>query len=132
MFDKDDRAYLQAYRKIITSLSIKNNISKTQLELLIFMYNYRYVTWEHLYRDFYVSRNFIDKKMPDMKRKGFIDNYPQSKKFRQIRKYYITQKGRLLVARIYRMIEEDEQIPDVYNREKKNPWTYSNHGKRYE
>ena len=117
MYTPQERDYLTLYRKVVMSLAHTNDITRTQLEFLIFLYNKDYITWKEAFKDFYASNKFISVKIPPLEKKGLTVNYkPQYKKNGEAKTYCLTQKGKLLVARVYRMIEGGEDIPDIYGR----------------
>ena len=117
MYTPQERDYLTLYRKIIVSLAHINGINRTQLEFLIFLYNKDYITWREAFKDFYASNKFLHIRIPQLEKKGLLTSYkPYSKRKGESRTYCLTQKSRLLVARIYRMIEGGEDIPDIYGR----------------
>jgi len=119
MYYPEDRDYLKLYRKVIVSLAHKNNITRNQLEFLIFIYKKECIAWKEAFKDFYASNRFLDRKVPDLIKKGFLIVYRyESKRLRQARLYAISQNGRLLVSRVYRMLEGLEDIPDIYKRER--------------
>ena len=102
MYTPQERDYLTLYRKVIVSLAHITEINRTQLEFLIFLYNKDFITWKEAFKDFYASNKFINIYIPPL--------------IKKCKTYCITQKGRLLVARVYRMIEGGEDIPDIYER----------------
>ena len=117
MYTPQERDYLTLYRKVIVSLAHITEINRTQLEFLIFLYNKDFITWKEAFKDFYASNKFINIYIPPLIKKGLAASYkPQYKQGGECKTYCITQKGRLLVARVYRMIEGGEDIPDVYGR----------------
>ena len=59
------------------------------------------------------SRSFVDRNIPKIKDKGFIYIY-QEQYMRRVRKYCISQKGKMLVSRFYRILEGKELINKDY------------------
>tara|TARA_R100000900_G_scaffold106434_1_gene82593 strand:- start:487 stop:696 length:210 start_codon:yes stop_codon:yes gene_type:complete len=59
------------------------------------------------------SRNFVDRSIPKIKDKGYIYIY-QEQYMRRVRKYCISQKGKMLVSRFYRILEGKELISKDY------------------
>jgi hypothetical protein len=118
MYYPEDRDYLKLYRKVVVSLAHKNNLTRAQVEFLIFIYKKQYITWKEAFCNFYASNTFLDRKVPDLIKKGFLIVYRhESKRLGQARQYAISQNGRLLVSRVYRMLEGLEDIPNIYDRE---------------
>jgi len=117
MHTPQERGYLRLYRKALTATCAKHNITRTQLELMIFAYGIDYFTWEYVYKDFYASENIMTKRVPDLIKKGMLYIYANRiPRYKLPRKLALSQKGKLIVARLYRMIEGDEHIPDIYGR----------------
>ena len=117
MYTPLERDYITLYRKVIMSLAHLNDINRTQLEFLIFLYNKDFITWKEAFKDFYASNKFLHIRIPSLEKKGLLTSYkPYSKRKGESRTYCLTQKSRLLVAKVYRMIEGNEDIPDIYGR----------------
>ncbi|HBY70327.1 MAG TPA: hypothetical protein DEG69_22760 [Flavobacteriaceae bacterium] len=85
----------------------------SDIEFLFFVYDLKYFTYMYINDNYRSSRNFVDRSIPKIKDKGYIYIY-QEQYMRRVRKSCISQKGKMLVSRFYRILEGKELISKDY------------------
>ena len=107
MFDKPN--YLKHYRGTLYIFRDRYNLKASDIEFLFFIYDLE--SWNRTYvkKNYKSSLTFITRNIPDLMGKGYISIYLE-KAHGRARKYMISQRGRLLVSRFYRVLNEQEKI----------------------
>ena len=107
MFDKPN--YLKHYRGTLYIFRDRYNLKASDIEFLFFIYDLE--SWNRTYvkKNYKSSLTFITRNIPDLMGKGYISIYLE-KAHGRARKYMISQRGRLLVSRFYRVLNGQEII----------------------
>ena len=107
MFDKPN--YLKHYRGTLYIFRDRYKLKVSDIEFLFFIYDLE--SWNRTYvkKNYKSSLTFITRNIPDLMGKGYISIYLE-KAHGRARKYMISQKGRLLVSRFYRVLNDKEII----------------------
>jgi hypothetical protein len=107
MFDKPN--YLKHYRGTLYTFRDRYNLKASDIEFLFFIYDLE--SWNRTYvkKNYKSSLTFITRNIPDLMGKGYISIYLE-KAHGRARKYMISQRGRLLVSRFYRVLNGQEII----------------------
>ena len=107
MFDKPN--YLKHYRGTLYTFRDRYNLKVSDIEFLFFIYDLE--SWNRTYvkKNYKSSLTFITRNIPDLMGKGYISIYLE-KAHGRARKYMISQRGRLLVSRFYRVLNDKEII----------------------
>ena len=107
MFDKPN--YLKHYRGTLYIFRDRYNLKASDIEFLFFIYDLE--SWNRTYvkKNYKSSLTFITRNIPDLMGKGYISIYLE-KAHGRARKYMISQRGRLLVSRFYRVLNGKEII----------------------
>tara|TARA_R110000822_G_scaffold78059_1_gene187132 strand:+ start:13867 stop:14316 length:450 start_codon:yes stop_codon:yes gene_type:complete len=122
------RNYLKNIYKVYKDLSLNHNISKSEIELLLFIYDLEFFTLDYLSQamgkslrqltksdkgvyplisEGYIYKHF-DKLTPSQTMEDHI--FREETKFNYRVRYALSQKGRLLVQRVYRKLEGEDPI----------------------
>ena len=105
--------YLKNYRPTLYFFRDRYGLKVSEIEFLFFVYDLKYFTYMYVNDNYRSSRSFVDRNIPKIKDKGFIYIY-QEQYMRRVRKYCISQKGKMLVSRFYRILEGKELINKDY------------------
>ena len=97
--------YLKNYRIVLYYFRDCYNLKISQIEFLFFVYDLKYFTYCYVSDNYRSSRTFVDHTLPDLFKKGYIAVY-QERAHNRARKYKISQTGKLLVSRFYRILED--------------------------
>jgi len=122
--DKIGRTYLKYSRLVMRDMSTHYEINESQMNFLLFFYDYKFFTLDKASEDYFYSKKKIGERIIyPLLNLGYIYKYydklapstyeeavfRESKMTYRVR-YAITQKARLLVQRYYRKLEGEEQI----------------------
>tara|TARA_R110001583_G_scaffold23353_4_gene86373 strand:+ start:1955 stop:2404 length:450 start_codon:yes stop_codon:yes gene_type:complete len=120
--------YLKNISLVYKDFALSYNISKTDIEMLLFIYDLEFFTLEYLAESMHKSPKQIkkyDKGVYPLIRAGYIYKhfdrltpsqnledhiFREETKFNYRVRYALSQKGRLLVQRLYRKLQGDEPI----------------------
>ena len=103
----DKPNYLKYYRPTLYYFRDNYNLKVSDIEFLFFVYNLKYFTGGYIANNYPCSRTFLVYNMPNLKNKGYIAIY-QERAQQRARKYMISQRGKLLVTRFYKILEKKE------------------------
>ena len=101
--------YLKYYRDTLYFFRDNYNLKISDIEFLFFVYDLKYFTYSYVEKNYRSSRTFVDKNIPVIYSKGYLSIYQEKAKYRA-RKYAISQKGKLLVSRFYRLLENKDSL----------------------
>ena len=99
--------YLKYYRDTLFYFRDTYNLKVSDIEFLFFVYDLRYFTGTYVKNNYKCSMTFLTRNMPDLKGKGYIAIFQERSRERS-RKYMISQRGKLLVTRFYKILEQKE------------------------
>ena len=99
--------YLKYYRDTLYFFGDNYNLKVSDIEFLFFVYDLKYFTGGYIANNYPCSRTFLVYNMPNLKNKGYIAIY-QERAQKRARKYMISQRGKLLVTRFYKILEKKE------------------------
>ena len=105
----DKPNYLKNYSPILFYFRDAYNLKVSDIEFLFFVYDLKYFTYSYVEKNYRSSRTFVDKNIPVIYSKGYLSIYQEKAKYRA-RKYAISQKGKLLVSRFYRLLENKDSL----------------------
>ena len=122
--EKIGRTYLKYNRLVMRDMSTHYEVNESQMNFLLFFYDYKFFTLDKASEDYFYSKKKIGERIIyPLLNLGYIYKYydklspktyeetifRESKMTYRVR-YAITQKARLLVQRYYRKLEGEEQI----------------------
>jgi len=122
--DRIGKTYLKYNRLVMRDMSAHYDINESQMNFLLFFYDYMFWTLDKASEDYFYSKKKIGERIVyPLMNSGYIYKYydklspssyeeamfSESKMNYRVR-YAVSQKGRLLVQRYYRKLEGDEQI----------------------
>lgn len=105
----DKPNYLKYYRPTLYYFRDNYNLKVSDIEFLFFVYDLKYFTYVYVTENYRSSREFVDRNVPSLYRKGYLAIYQQSG-MNRIRKYMISQRGKLLVSKFYRILNNKEIV----------------------
>lgn len=122
--DKIGRSYLKHLRLATRDIVGNYDVSESELNFLLFVYDYEFFTLDHASEGyFYHKLKLAQRLVYPLQKKDYIYKYynrlsPSSyeeaifheSRFKYRVRYALTQKARLLVQKYYRKIEGEEQI----------------------
>ena len=110
MSHKDKPNYLKNYRPVLFYFCDSYDLTRQDIELLFFVYNLRTFTLNYLEKNYRVSNSYLYNKFRRLISKKFIykvkNHSPNNPDI-----YCISQQGKLLVTRFYRILHGDEYFP---------------------
>ena len=106
--------YLKGYFLLMKEFCSKYNITKMQLEILFKFYDEKYFTMEDLENLGFAdkSRRFHIYNLRDNNLVMTFEN--KITRFHQLKKWTLSRKGKMLVKRFYRVLENVEDINSSY------------------
>tara|TARA_R100001463_G_scaffold63172_1_gene116131 strand:+ start:1717 stop:2040 length:324 start_codon:yes stop_codon:yes gene_type:complete len=107
MFDKPN--YLKYYRNTLFAFRDRYGLKISDIEFLFFIYDLESWNCTYVKKNYKSSLTFLTRNIPDLMGKGYISIYLE-KAHGRARKYMISQRGRLLVSRFYRVLNDKEII----------------------
>ena len=102
-----DSNYLKYYRDTLFYFRDNYNLKVSDIEFLFFVYDLRFFTGTCIKNNYKCSMTFLTRNIPDLKGKGYIAIFQERSRERG-RKYMISQRGKLLVTRFYKILEQKE------------------------
>lgn len=109
-FDTDK---LQDYRLIQRTLSVINGLKVSEFDLILFLNPIKYFTI-HDFKDGIFTMSWDKERFYRLQREGWIKKVFEGRGWKGGHsKYTITQKGKLLVARLGRIIDRKEDLPMI-------------------
>jgi len=119
-----NKGYLKYLRLATRDVVGNYDISESELNFMLFIYDYEFFTMDHISEAYFYNRiKLAQRLMYPLQRKDYIYKYydrlsPTSyeeaifneSKWKYKVRYALTQKARLLVQKYYRKIEGQEQI----------------------
>lgn len=116
-FDTED---LQNYRLIQRVLCVINDLKVSEFDLIIYLNPIKYFTIQD-FKDGVFTMSWDKNRFYHLQREGWIKKIFEGRGWNGGHsKYTISQKGKLLVARVGRIIDGREDLPEI-----KNPKNYS-------
>jgi|TARA_R100001015_G_C4630478_1_gene192120 DNA-binding MarR family transcriptional regulator len=97
--------YLKNYRNILFDFRDSYGLKVSDIEFLFFVYDMEKFTTKHISVEYRCSNSFVTRNLPELLKKGYIKIYLERAHGRS-RKYMISQNGKLLVTRFYRLLKE--------------------------
>jgi len=97
--------YLKNYRKILFDFRDSYKLKISDIEFLFFVYDIKSFTANDVVKNYKSSNSFITRNLPELLNKGYIKIYLE-RAHNRARKYMISQQGKLLVTRFYRLLKE--------------------------
>lgn len=118
------RGYLKYLRLAQRDLTKNYDISESELNFMLFVYDYEFFTLDHISEQYFFSRDKMGKRLVyPLMRKEYIykyydklspNNYEEAmfaeSKWKYRVRYALTQKARMTVQKFYRKLEGEEQI----------------------
>ncbi len=101
----DRENYLKHYRNVLFDFRDKYNLKVSDIEFLFFIYDSNYFTGLTIAKDYRCSNSFITRNLPELLNKGYVTIYLE-KAHNRARRYMISQKGKILVTKFYRLLKE--------------------------
>lgn len=122
--DSITRSYLKYIRLVQRDISGNYDVTESQMNFMIFAYDYEFFTLDKVSKDYFVSKAQTAKKIVyPLQTAGYIYKYYDKlsptgyeeamfheSKFQYRVRYALTQKARLMVQKFYRKLEGEEQI----------------------
>jgi len=119
-----NKGYLKYLRLATRDIVGNYDVSESELNFMLFIYDYEFFTMDHISEAYFYNRiKLAQRLMYPLQRKNYIYKYydrlsPTSyeeaifneSKWKYKVRYALTQKARLLVQKYYRKIEGQEQI----------------------
>jgi len=119
-----NKGYLKYLRLATRDVVGNYDVSESELNFMLFIYDYEFFTMDHISEAYFYNRiKLAQRLMYPLQRKDYIYKYydrlsPTSyeeaifneSKWKYKVRYALTQKARLLVQKYYRKIEGQEQI----------------------
>jgi len=119
-----NKNYNKYYRLAMRDMVAHYDIKESELNFLIFAYDYEFFTLDHMCENYFYSkshlerrivyplqsRDYIFKYYDRLKPNKYEDAMFDERKMNYRVRYAISQKSRLLVQRFYRKLEGEEQI----------------------
>ncbi len=99
--------YLKYYRVILFNFRDSYELKTSDIEFLFFVYDMESFTCMDIMVEYRSSNSFITRNIPELLNKGYIKIYLE-RAHNRARKYMISQQGKLLVTRFYRLLKESE------------------------
>ena len=99
--------YLKYYRDTLFYFRDSYNLKVSDIEFLFFVYDLRYFTNTYVKNNYKCSMTFLTRNMPNLMIKGYLAIYQERSRDR-VRKYMISHRGKLLVTRFYKILEQEE------------------------
>ena len=99
--------YLKYYRDTLFYFRDSYNLKVSDIEFLFFVYDLKYFNGTFVKHNYKCSLTFLTRNMPELKRKGYLAIYQERSRDR-VRKYMISHRGKLLVTRFYKILEQEE------------------------
>ena len=105
-----DKTYLKLYRPTMFYFMQNYGLKQQDIEVLMFSYDLLWFTKGYLKEHFHLGNKYLVHKFPDLIKKNYINIY-QRRAHNRAEKYTISQRGKLLVSRYYRVLEREEYLP---------------------
>ena len=119
-----NKSYLKYLRLATRDIIGNYDITQSELNFMLFIYDYEFFTIDHAAKAYFQSKLKLSQRLIyPLQTKGYLykyydkltpNNYEEAifdeSKMRYRVRYAMTQKGRLLVQRFYRKHEGEEQI----------------------
>lgn len=115
--------YMKKWPLVIRDIKKNYELQQTEVELMLFIYDYEFFTVSHLAQTMHRSRTKLyERTILPMKQRGWIETVYNNKsvdsyvneifKEKQYHEHRLslTQRGRMMVQRIYRKLEGGEPI----------------------
>jgi hypothetical protein len=101
--------YLKNYRPVLYYFRDAYGLSVNEIEFLFHVYDMKYFNYSYIIGNFRASDRFASKKVPRLNKLGYLFVYLDKTHNRE-RRFAISQKGKLLVSRFYRVLEGKEIV----------------------
>lgn len=108
---ESNRDYLKYWRIIRKYIQYKYELTEEDLEMLLFLYSSGIFTY-YEFADYGKTMGWDRHRFKRIKDAGYIMLFTDKYKG-QFRKYTMSHKGRMLVTRVYRLLEGYEEIPET-------------------
>ena len=119
-----NKSYLKYLRLATRDIIGNYDITQSELNFMLFIYDYEFFTIDHAAKAYFQSKLKLSQRLIyPLQTKGYLykyydkltpNNYEEAifdeSKMRYRVRYAMTQKGRLLMQRFYRKLEGEEQI----------------------
>lgn len=119
-----NNGYAKYLRLVLRDLSNNYDIKESELNFMIFVYDYEFFTLDHISKAYFYHKAKLGERIvfPLMKKEYIYKYYDRlsptkyeesifdESQMRYRVRYALTQKARLLVQRFYRKLEGEEQI----------------------
>lgn len=101
--------YLKNYRPVLYYFRDCYDLTVGEIEFLLHVYDMEYFNYSYIVGHFRSSERFAHKGIPQLVRKGYIYVY-KGNWINMEKKFAISQKGKLMVSRFYRVLEGKEIV----------------------
>lgn len=122
--NRTNNAYLKYIRLVYRDMSSNYDINESQMNFMIFVYDYEFFTLDHISGKYFYSKAKLGSRLVyPLVNSGYMYKYHdklspnthEEAMFRETKysyrvRYALTQKSRLLVQKFYRKLNGEEQI----------------------
>lgn len=104
------------YIRIVFKWALENtDLSRGELEVLLYVYPKGVFTRREFIGFYRTLGMFYKSQMMSFSKRGWIKQWRKSKGKKQPALYCLTDKGKVLCARMHKMLTGEEKIPETYN-----------------